>query len=489
MRFQTLFNAKNSFDRQISDLIFANSPDAYLVFGKNGLVHCNKAAENFLGLPKEKLLGLSPADFSPSEQPDGRDAAAAVAENTRQVRKNGWARFEWMHQKPDGTPLPVTVTQLNASIDGQEYQITFWQDIRNLITLREAERVAREKERRQIEAREKAIASFAGSLQRLAEGDLTCAIEAPMVEEYESIRSDFNTTVKELSAIVRKLGANSEAIRIASQEIRNGADQMAATTQHHAAYVEETAAALEEVSVTVSAATARAQSAGEIVRDISGGAAQSSQIADSAIGAMLDIEESSKAINSILATIDSIAFQTNLLALNAGVEAARAGDAGKGFAVVAQEVRELAQRSASAASDIKGLIASSDVHVTKGVELVRETKLTLDGIVSKFGEINHHVDSIVTSAREQSAAIASIKDAVNNIDRMTQKSAAKIQETVDVAHDLSDQSHALNEITNHFTLDAGMTASTVELHRMSSMMSAIGHPRQSGMLGKAHNAA
>jgi len=457
MKLTSLFHAKLSFEQRVSDLIFENSPDAYFVLADSRVVHCNKAAEELLAAPREKIIGQSPAAFSPKEQPDGRDAAVAIAENTALVRKNGWARFEWMHQRMDGTPLPVIVTLLGAKLDGREHQIVFWQDIRDLVKMREAEQLARQKERQQIADREAAFANIAESLRRLAAGDLTCSIEKRMVEDYEPLRRDFNATVNQLAAIVSKLGTNSEAVRAASEEIRNGANEMATATQNHAAYVEETAAALEQVSITVSAATSRAQRAGELVREISAGAAQSGRIVDSAIEAMLDIEQSSTGINNILGAIDSIAFQTNLLALNAGVEAARAGDAGKGFAVVAQEVRELAQRSASAARDVKTLVTNSDAYVQKGVGLVRETKETLEGIVSRFHQINQHVDAIVTSAREQEAAVGSIKGAVNNIDRMTQHNAAKVEETAAVAHDLAEQANVLNAIANHFNLKVAST--------------------------------
>ncbi|PDT04454.1 hypothetical protein CO666_11425 [Rhizobium chutanense] len=448
-----IFKRNLSFEQQVSDIIFENSPDAYFVVEGHKFVHCNKAAETILAMPREKIIGLGPADFSPKEQPDGRDPVAAVAENTELALKNGWTRFEWLHQRADGTPLPVVVTLFFATIEGRNCVVSFWQDMREVAKLRQAEKAARETEQQQIADRQAAFTRIAKALHRLATGDLSCAIGDRMPPEFDPLRRDFNTTVKELASIVERLSTNSQTVWAASEEIRNGSDQMSLSIQKHAAYVEETAAALEEVATTAAMAERRAAQAGELVRDLSANAGQSSRIAESAIAAMRDIESSSTGINNILGVIDSIAFQTNLLALNAGVEAARAGDAGKGFAVVAQEVRELAQKSASAAKEVKGLVLRSSGHVQKGVDLVQETKGTLEKIVLSFREINSHVDAIATSTREQSIAVTSIKDAVSNIDRATQDNVAKVEEAAAVAHDLAAQADILNSLAAHFTLD------------------------------------
>lgn len=448
-----IFKRKLSFEQEVSDIIFENSPDAYFVVEDHKFVHCNKAAEKILAMPREIIIGLGPADFSPKEQPDGRDPIAAVAENTELALKNGWTRFEWLHQRTDGTPLPVVVTLFFATIEGRNCVISFWQDMREVADLRQAEKVARETEQQQNADRQGGFNRIAKALHGLASGDLSCAIDDRMPPELDSLRRDFNTTVKELASIVERLSTNSRTVWAASEEIRQGSDQMSLSIQRHAAHVEATAAALEEVATTAAMAERRAAQTGELVRDLSANAGRSCQIAESAIAAMRDIESSSAGINNILGVIDSIAFQTNLLALNAGVEAARAGDAGKGFAVVAQEVRELAQKSASAAREVKGLVLRSSGHVQKGVDLVEETKGTLEKIVFNFREINSHVDAIVTSTREQSIAVTSIKDAVSNIDRTTQDNVAKVEETAAVAHDLAVQADILNSIAAHFTLD------------------------------------
>ncbi|WP_288431728.1 methyl-accepting chemotaxis protein, partial [uncultured Agrobacterium sp.] len=179
---------------------------------------------------------------------------------------------------------------------------------------------------------------------------------------------------------------------------------------------------------------------------------QSGNVVRKAVVAMEQIEKSSSEISNIISVIDEIAFQTNLLALNAGVEAARAGEAGKGFAVVAQEVRELAQRSANAAKDIKALITTSNTQVQQGVELVGETGRALETIVTEVQEINRHVMAIVESAQEQSSGLQQINTAVNQMDQDTQKNAAMVEESTAASHSLAREAASLNQLLGQFKL-------------------------------------
>jgi methyl-accepting chemotaxis protein len=165
------------------------------------------------------------------------------------------------------------------------------------------------------------------------------------------------------------------------------------------------------------------------------------------------IEQASSEIGKITNVIDEIAFQTNLLALNAGVEAARAGEAGKGFAVVAQEVRELAQRAASAAKDIKGLIAKSGSEVSTGVQLVQETGKVLGEIENRVLAITDHIHSIATAAREQATSLGEVSSAVNQMDKVTQQNAAMVQEANAATHRLSTEAETLAQMIEHFRLD------------------------------------
>lgn len=190
------------------------------------------------------------------------------------------------------------------------------------------------------------------------------------------------------------------------------ADNLAKRTEQQAAALEQTSAALEEVTSTVKASSIRTQDTRKLVSDAKECAAASGKVVREAVDAMHRIETASKEINQIISVIDEIAFQTNLLALNAGVEAARAGEAGKGFAVVAQEVRELAQRSATATQEIKGLIVNSANEVSCGVRLVGETGIALDSIQGFVSAIDDNVDAIATAAAEQALGLQQISAAV-----------------------------------------------------------------------------
>ncbi len=206
---------------------------------------------------------------------------------------------------------------------------------------------------------QKAVQALGDGLKRLADGDLVTHIDTQFVAHLDQLRQDFNNSLVKLNEAMQAVGANARAINAGANEIRGSADELSKRTEQQAASVEETAAALEQITTTVKDAAKRAEEASQLVAHTRAGAERSGEIVRNAVSAMQQIEKSSSEIGNIIGVIDDIAFQTNLLALNAGVEAARAGEAGKGFAVVAQEVRELAQRSANAAKEIKSLITAS----------------------------------------------------------------------------------------------------------------------------------
>jgi methyl-accepting chemotaxis protein len=177
-----------------------------------------------------------------------------------------------------------------------------------------------------------------------------------------------------------------------------------------------------------------------------------------AITAMKEIDKSAKEISQIIGVIDEIAFQTNLLALNAGVEAARAGDAGRGFAVVASEVRALAQRSAEAAKEIKGLISTSTSHVARGVTLVRETGASLGRILGQVTQINGVVGDIAASAQEQASGLAQVNTAVNQMDQVTQQNAAMVEESTAASHSFAQDTADLEKLTARFKIPVDRAA-------------------------------
>jgi methyl-accepting chemotaxis protein len=318
-----------------------------------------------------------------------------------------------------------------------------------------------EAERAQVQAKAEAEAeerlnqatsTLAASLRRLAAGDMGCEIEMPLAPQFENLRADFNTSVRQLRDALVSVGGSVATVTNGSKEISDASDNLAKRTEQQAASLEETAAALEEITANVVATSRRTSEARDVVRDARARADQSGSVVRNAVSAMQRIEESSRQINQIISVIDEIAFQTNLLALNAGVEAARAGEAGKGFAVVAQEVRELAQRSANAAKEIKSLISKSTTAVSEGVKLVSDTGEGLSAIEQLVQTINTHMDAIATAAHEQSTGLAEVNTAVNHMDQATQRNAAMVEEMNAAGAGLAQESVQLSDLLSRFRL-------------------------------------
>ncbi|PZU23163.1 MAG: methyl-accepting chemotaxis protein [Shinella sp.] len=315
----------------------------------------------------------------------------------------------------------------------------------------ERDRLAREQEKARADAEVRfAVDALAQGLASLAAGDLTQSIDTPFAEKLEKLRIDFNATTLKLRDTVAGIRDSVVAINAGSREIQAAANDLSKRTEQQAASVEETAAALEEITTTVTDSNDKAQDAGRLVARAKANAEQSGTVVRRAVEAMSEIERSSNEISNIIGVIDEIAFQTNLLALNAGVEAARAGEAGKGFAVVATEVRELAQRSAAAAKEIKALIRQSSEKVELGVSLVGDTGVSLDGIVSEVQEINGLVAQIAGTSREQATGLAEINTAVNLIDQNTQQNAAMVEQSTAASHGLSREAESLSRMIAAF---------------------------------------
>ena len=329
--------------------------------------------------------------------------------------------------------------------------------------LSEEERIAREEQKaREAAEVQFAVDQLAEGLKRLSDGDLAVQIGANFAGQLDALRVNFNHSVSKLQDAMRAVGENAHAIDAGAKEILSAADDLSKRTEQQAASVEETAAALEQVTTAVKDSSVRAEEAGALVSRTREGAERSGEVVRRAVEAMQAIERSSGEISNIIGVIDDIAFQTNLLALNAGVEAARAGEAGKGFAVVAQEVRELAQRSANAAKEIKALITTSGAQVRNGVELVGETGKALEKIVAEVQEINRNVGAIVTSSREQSTGLHEINTAVNTMDQGTQQNAAMVEEQTAASHSLAQQAAALTALMTQFKVGGERAAQPVQ---------------------------
>lgn len=301
-----------------------------------------------------------------------------------------------------------------------------------------------------------AVDLLGDGLTRLAEGDLTVKLEEPFIDSIDQLRLNFNASVEKLQHTMNEIRTNTVSIDESAGEMQSAVDELSRRTEQQAASLEETSAALEQVTATVKSTSERSVEASNMATTARGSAEESSKVVAEAVEAMGRIEGASSEISNIINVIEEIAFQTNLLALNAGVEAARAGDAGKGFAVVAQEVRELAQRSAGAAKDIKTLITKSGEEVGSGVELVTATGAALDTITGHVNEIASHIESIATAAKEQSSGLQEINMAVNEMDQATQNNAAMVEETTAVTHRVAEDVRNLSGQVGQFNV--GSTA-------------------------------
>jgi methyl-accepting chemotaxis protein len=316
-------------------------------------------------------------------------------------------------------------------------------------------------------------------LGRLAQGDLTRKIDRPLIPALDKLRVDFNRAVESMDLAMRQVQECGTTIGHSTGEIRTASDDLAKRCEKQVAALEETAAAIAEISTAVNESAKGAQMAGELVIRTRSNAEQSGEIVRGAVAAMRQIKQSSDEISNIIGVIDEIAFQTNLLALNAGVEAARAGEAGRGFAVGASEVRALAQRSAEAAKEIKGLITQSGHQVESGFNLVGETGEALDRILAEMLGLDANVSSIIEASQQQAKALNEVNAAVAAVDRTTQQNAAMAEEGAAASNSLAEQVAALSQLLGRFRLSSASGHSDSRTNAQRSAPSPSRAPRAS----------
>ncbi len=285
------------------------------------------------------------------------------------------------------------------------------------------------------------------------QGDLTRRMAVESNDEVGQLAQAFNRFVASLSELVQQVRASGESIATGSSEIAHGNADLSQRTEEQASNLQQTAASMEQLTVTVRHNADNALAAAQIVSGAADSAARGSQVVRDVVATMHDITDSSRRIADIVAVVDGIAFQTNILALNAAVEAARAGEEGRGFAVVAGEVRTLAQRSATAAREIKTLIARSVANVETGAAQASQAGQAMDDIVSQVGRVNDLVGEISAASKEQSQGIGQVGDAVNQLDQVTQQNAALVEESAAAAESLKHQAARLAELMSAFTVD------------------------------------
>ena len=344
----------------------------------------------------------------------------------------------------------------------------------------ERERAAVERAKAAEEQAE-VVRRLGDGLKTLAAGDLTIALDDGFTAAYAQIRQDFNAAVDQLKATLLAVVSSAGTIETGTREISTAADDLARRTEQQAASLEETAAALTEITATVKKSAEGASHARQVVASADADAKRSAGVVSEAVAAMDAIAQSSSQIGQIISVIDEIAFQTNLLALNAGVEAARAGDAGKGFAVVASEVRALAQRSAEAAKEIKGLISTSSAQVGRGVELVAETGKALQRIMTQVSELNSVIVDIAAGAHEQSTGLEQVNAAIGQMDLVTQQNASMVEESTAASHSLSKETNQLADLVGRFQVgQPAVQATRAEASLRRELQQAAPHAFRAG---------
>ncbi len=302
------------------------------------------------------------------------------------------------------------------------------------------------------------IKETARVVKSLADGDLTQTMDGDYQGQFADLKDAVNSSIMNLEDMVGKIRHGSGSIVSAAAEIAQGNADLSQRTEEQASSLEETASSMEELTSTVKQNADNARQANQLAAGARTQAEKGGEVVNNAIGAMSQINSASKKIADIIGVIDEIAFQTNLLALNAAVEAARAGEQGRGFAVVAAEVRNLAQRSAGAAKEIKALIKDSVEKVDDGSRLVNESGKTLGEIVNAVKKVSDIIAEIAAASQEQSAGIEQVNKAITQMDEVTQQNAALVEEAAAASESLDEQARGLDQLMSFFKINGGEAA-------------------------------
>ena len=307
-----------------------------------------------------------------------------------------------------------------------------------------------------LDVNSRALDDLGSMLNRLSQGDLSSRIDTEYQGMLGRLKDDANATVDNLREIIFSIKGATDSINTAAQEIASGNQDLSGRTEQQASNLEETASSMEQLTTTVKQNADNARQANTLASDAQQVAEKGGHVVGQVVETMGAIHQASSRISDIISVIDGIAFQTNILALNAAVEAARAGEQGRGFAVVATEVRSLAQRSAAAAKEIKGLISDSVEKVEAGSRLVDQAGRTMDEVVVSIQRVARIMGDISSASAEQTAGIEQVSLAVSEMDEMTQQNAALVEEAAAAAESLEEQARSLSQSVAVFRLPGGV---------------------------------
>ena len=331
------------------------------------------------------------------------------------------------------------------------------------------------------------IRAAVGVADALAAGDLTHCIEVRGADELGQLMGALKRTVEQLNRIAGEIRRASDAVGSAAQEISQGHADLSSRTEEQASSLEQTAASMEEMTATVSQNAQNARKASKRASEASDVAERGGEAVTAVVSTMQGIAASSKKIADIIGVIDGIAFQTNILALNAAVEAARAGEQGRGFAVVAAEVRNLAQRSAAAAKEIRQLISDSVGRIDAGSKQVAEAGKTMGEIVESVKRVNGLIEEISAASQEQSQSLTQVSDTVQQLEKVTQQNAAMVEQATAASASLEEQAQALTRAVGSFKLSESGRAAPAQVARPAPAPVAQAGPHDAPLLvpGKA----
>ncbi len=459
---------------RVKDALDSVSANVMIADQDLNIIYLNKAVQ--------KMMKAAEADIR-SELPDF-EADALLGQNIDRFHKNPGhqrellARLETTHVgkfEIGGRSLQVTANPIIDEEGNRLGTVVEWLDRTNEVAVeREIQSIVDSalmgnlSERLELAGKEGFFATLSRSVNELmavlervvddtsavigalARGDLSRTIEAEYEGSFARLKEDVNATVANLQRVIGSIRTTADAVGEASREIAEGNMDLARRTEMQASNLEETASSMEEITSTVRQNADNSRKASELSQETLERAQDGGTVITETIEAMEKITDSSKKIAAIIGVIDDIAFQTNLLALNAAVEAARAGEQGRGFAVVATEVRNLAQRSATAAKEIKELIEDSVNKVEQGSDLVDQSGKTLREIVDSVKKVNDFIAEIAAASSEQYAGIDQVNQAVSQMDEVTQQNAALVEEAAQTSQMMDEQAKELGELMAFF---------------------------------------
>jgi methyl-accepting chemotaxis protein len=465
---------KSALDNTSTNVMVANTKGS-IIYANRSLFDMFKKTEDELrkalpGFSTENLIGMGIDALCPNDA-QLREQLSTLASTLHTTLKHGKCTFQIVANpviNEAGERLGICVEWLDITAE-----LSVQEEINALVNAAAAgdlsKRVALEDKQgfmkklgegmnELLEVLAASMDDVSASLDAMAKGDLTVSITKDYQGTFGKLKEDINTTVSKLTEVVTNIKESADMIKTASSEISMGNANLSQRTQEQASALEETASSMEQMSGTVKQNADNARQANQMVNSARDQAQSSGEIVTNAVGAMDAIASSSKKISDIISVIDEIAFQTNLLALNAAVEAARAGEQGRGFAVVAAEVRNLAQRSATAAKEIKGLINDSVENVNNGNKQVDATGEVLAEISGSVKSISGIVGEIAVASQEQATGIEQVNKAVMQMDEMTQQNAALVEQAAAASKSMEEQAVQLAEQMTFFKLKEGEKA-------------------------------